>query len=81
MADLVALLSRLIALRDDVLRQLAEADHLDGGLLAVLGRVARSASRPDARFNPASVTICRPVSAVPVAIADVACTARPARSA
>src|ERR1700676_150788 len=37
MADLVALRSRLIALRHDALQRLAEADVLDGGMLALLG--------------------------------------------
>ena len=37
--DYTALRDRLIGLRADVLQQLAEADHLDAGLLATLAHV------------------------------------------
>ena len=38
---------RLGALRDDLLRQLAEADHLDAGLLATLAHVETVLARLD----------------------------------
>jgi hypothetical protein len=43
-----ALRARLLALRDDALRQLAEADHLDGGLLALVGNVGAALAAIDA---------------------------------
>ena len=47
-AEPSALRDRLLALRDDVLRQLAKADHLDSGLLALLGNVGAALAALDA---------------------------------
>jgi hypothetical protein len=69
MADLVALRARLIALRDDVLRQLAEADHLDGWLLAVLECRGRArCTRRHARVEAADRAIVTDVSGEPIAL-------------
>ena len=50
MAEPSALRDRLIALRAALLQQLAEADHLDAGLLATLAHVETvlAALNPDA---------------------------------
>jgi hypothetical protein len=46
--DSVATLrDRLLVLRDDVLRQLAEADYLDSGLLGLLGNVGAALATLD----------------------------------
>jgi len=39
---------RLVGLRDDALRQLAAADHLDGGMLALVGNVSSAIAAIDA---------------------------------
>jgi hypothetical protein len=60
---LVALRDRLAALRDDVLRQLAEGDGIDGGMLALFGNTAAALDALDTM--PAEV-----VSAERVVVAD-----------
>ncbi len=51
---LAELRQRLVSLRDDALRQLAEADTLDGGLLRLVGdadTALRALGAPYARFD------------------------------
>jgi hypothetical protein len=48
-----ALRDRLVALRDDTLRQLAAADHLDAGLVALLGNVGSALAVLDRPASPA----------------------------
>ncbi len=48
MTDPASLRTRLLDLRVDVLRKLAEAEHLDGGLLALLGNIAAALAALDA---------------------------------
>jgi hypothetical protein len=60
---LAALRARLTALRDDVLRQLAEDEVLDGGMLALLGNTAAALDALDTM--PAEV-----VSAERAVVAD-----------
>jgi hypothetical protein len=48
---------RLAALRDDVLRQLAQADHVDAGFLALLGNVGAALAAVDAARTEAEATV------------------------
>jgi hypothetical protein len=70
-----ALRDRLVALRDDTLRQLAAADYLDAGLVALLGNVGSALAvldRPASPAPPAAAVVIEDVVAQPADRPDTA---------
>src|SRR5215204_4045920 len=58
MTDTAAPRDRLVALRDDALRQLAEADVIDAGLLALVAHVGAALAALDAAQESAATSKC-----------------------